>query len=330
MVFVFRAKSQNNEKSNTELELFELLANMLLFLIGCTIKMLLYLIGCTTQAFLHIIAESILLLLTTMIRRIYPLLLPIINGLLASVCTNKVIALYINWRKMDTVSLIAELAAVTALAGLFCVAAICLYRLLKMLLFLVKTTLLIFYRLITDVILMVIITVKSLWTNLFLITVLVSATFVVQEQMTANMPSWCSHSFLLALFITILGFRISVTIMKIISRMMRFVLNLTAQVARACWYLIIRCMKPAVNILSWMGKWTLHVTLRFFPGCVRTTQSAMLVMLWFLMFVSVETSILDYLSTRHSEIDPPVTLLVMVLLYTSKQNEHAQTLISIY
>ena len=241
-----------------------LLAKMLLFLVGRTIKMLLFLTSRTIQAFLHIIAESILLLLTTMLRVIYPLLLPAINGLLAAVTANKVITFYINWRKIDTASFIAEVATVTALAVLFYVAVMCLYRLLKMLLFLVKITLLIFCRLITDVILMVIITVKSLWTSLFLITVLVSAAIKVQEQMTANMPSWYGHSFLLALSITILGFRISVIMMKIISRMMRFVLNLTAKVAGACWYLIIMCMKPVVNILGWLGKWTLHVTLSFF------------------------------------------------------------------
>ena len=127
------------------------LMKMLLTVVKRTIqsfmKMLITLVKDTIQTFMHLMADLILLLLTIMLRAIYPLLLATIDGLLAVACASKVTSSYINWRQLDTASFIAELAAVTALAGLFCVAIMCLYRLLKILLFLVKTTLLIFYRL---------------------------------------------------------------------------------------------------------------------------------------------------------------------------------------
>ena len=41
------------------------------------------------------------------------------------------------------------------------------------------------------------------------------------------------------------------------------------------------------------------------------------VLIWHLMFVRVETGILDYLSARYPEMDAPMTLLVMVPIVTS-------------
>ena len=123
-----------------------------------------------------------------------------------------------------------------------------------------------------------------------------SAALAAQEKIITIMPSWYGHSFLLALSITIIREKhnnhailvwshlsartvhhhhqsqhISVIIMKITSKMIRFLLNLTAQVV----YLIIICMKPIVNILGWLGKFTLHVTLSFFLGYTCTMLSVM-------------------------------------------------------